>query len=180
MKRDDYAIEQRIAEALQAAIGVRGTAEVPAGAGPETDRSAERAAAAIDSLPWGLEGLIRPSAASSSSWRDVAASLNPLIGGLLRLFGGGGATDTPRLPPAARPEPARYEAGFERGGKGLFLADYDLYGRMRPAGSLAAAPIVVQVDAMDSRSFMERAPEIAEALRRVLLESDGIRTVLDE
>jgi hypothetical protein len=40
--------------------------------------------------------------------------------------------------------------------------------------------VVVQVDALDSRSFLERAPEIAEALRKALLESDGIRAVLDE
>lgn len=180
MRRDDYGIEQKIAEALRAAAGRHATAEAAAGAGQEGERASEIAAGVIDSLASRLEGLIRPAAAPSSSWREAAASLNPLIGGLLRLFGGGGAEEAPRLPLAVRPEPARYEAAFERGSQGLFLADYDLYGRVRPAGGLAAAPIVVQVEAMDSRSFAERAPEIAEALRKVLLESDGIRTVLDE
>lgn len=180
MKLDEFGIERRIAEALEAAVGGRGKAEATGGARSESEKRSESLAGAIDSLASRLEALVRPAAAPASSWIDLAGGLNPLIGGLLRLFGGSGPTEAPRLPLAARPEAARYEAGFERGTPGVFLADYDLQGRIRPADRLPAGPIVVQVEAMDSRSFMERAPEIAEALRKVLLESGGLRAVLDE
>lgn len=183
MRFDDFEIERRLAEALGAAAGRRGSAveslaEAALGSGGVRPAQ-ESAAAAVSALAARLESLARPAAPSVSSWQEAAASLSPILGGLLRLFGGSEPETPPPLPPAARPEAVRYEAAYEPGRTGLFLVDRDAYGRLRPGGPLTA-PVVVQVDAIDSRSFMERAPEIAEALRKALLESDGIRGVLDE
>jgi len=185
MRRDDFAIESRIAEAVQAAAGLRtGNWESQADAivGSQTGSTVEgeRIAALVSSLVSRLDGLIRPAAVSSSPWRDTAASLNPLIGGLLRLFGGGGPESAPQLPKAPRPETFRYQAAYEEGKDGVFVVDRDQSGLLRRVTAPAPTQVVVRVDALDSRSFLERAPEIAEALRKVLLESDGLRTVLDE
>ncbi|MCS7042142.1 MAG: hypothetical protein NZR01_05065 [Bryobacteraceae bacterium] len=185
MKSEDFEIDRRLAEAVQAAAGRRSAkaetiAEAILASRPGAGEGGDSPTRLIDALTARLEELVRPVAAPSSSWQVAAAGINPLIGGLLRLFGGGNSHVTLQLPAAARPEASRYEAAFEPSGQGIFLTDRDQFGRMRPAGSLAAAPIVVQVDAIDSRSFLERAPEIAESLRKILLESDGIRAVLDE
>ncbi|MGC8883490.1 MAG: hypothetical protein ACP5UT_11700 [Bryobacteraceae bacterium] len=185
MRRDDFAIEARIAEAVQAAAGRRARngenlAEAVAGSQVRPTDEGEQIAAVVGSIVSRLDGLIQPAASPSSAWRNAAASLNPLIGGLLRLFGGGGEEPAPQLPLAPRFKTVRYEAAYEEGKEGVFLVDRDQSGTLRRAAVPATTQVVVQVDALDSHSFLERAPEIAEALRKVLLESDGIRAVLDE
>lgn len=185
MRRDDFAIESRIAEAVQAATGLRtGNWESQADAIVESRTGSalegERIAAVVSSLVSRLESLIRPASVPSAPLRDAAASLNPLIVGFLRLFGGGEPESAPQLPMAPRPETFRYQAAYEEGKDGVFLVDRDQSGLLRRVTAPAPTQVVVQVDALDSRSFLERAPEIAEALRKVLLESDGLRTVLDE
>jgi hypothetical protein len=67
--------------------------------------------------------------------------------------------------------------GFARDG-GYFSVDRDVTGQMRAMRSSASPAVIVHVEAMDSRSFLERTPEIAEALKRVLLESEGMQSVL--
>jgi hypothetical protein len=62
--------------------------------------------------------------------------------------------------------------------------DRDEAGRARVVESRveggAASQVVVQVQAMDSRSFLDHRDEIASAVRQALMESHGLGTVLSE
>lgn len=184
MKREELAIEARIAEAVRAAAGVWRTgsaasqAEAATGRDAEAGGPAERLATAFGDLVSRLDVLARPAVtALEGGWKGVVSNLNPILGGLLRLFGGG-EPEAPALPAAAvRPAAARFELGYESGREGYFLVDRDERGMVR-AGSPAGPPtVVVNIDTIDSRSFLERTPEIAEAVKRVILEAEGMRGI---
>lgn len=184
MRRDDFEIEGALREALRAAVRgsggpVESLAEAALADGSGLGRTGETLAGVFSGIMSQLENLARPAAAPSATWASAAAGVNPLLGGLLRLFGGSGQESTPQLPLAPKPETLRYEAAYERDQAGIFLVDRDESGMIRRADPPRAPAVIVHVEAMDSRSFVERAPEIAEVLRKVLLESDGLRTVLD-
>jgi len=187
MKLGDFEIEARLAEAVSAAAGRlrRSPGEGQDGESRSNTGQVQREAESLTGALWGivsrLDGLTASGARSgASSWADAVGGLNPVLGGLLRLFGGSGEEDAAVLPPVVKPTKARYEAGYTRGQEELQLVDRDAWGAVRPAGTIGAPSVVVHVDAIDSRSFLERAPEIAEAMRKALLESEEIRAVLSE
>jgi len=187
MKLGDFEIEARLAEALSAAAGQW---RKSSGDGQEVEfsnntRQAQREAESLTGALWGvvsrLDGLATSAGrAGANSWADTVGGLNPILGGLLRLFGGAGEEEAAALPPAMRAGKTRYEAGFAGGPDELQFVDRDAWGAVRPAGPVAAPSVVVHVEAMDSRSFLDRAPEIAEAMRKALLESEEMRAVLKE
>ncbi|WP_321474481.1 hypothetical protein [uncultured Paludibaculum sp.] len=110
-------------------------------------------------------------AASWVSW------VNPLVGGLMSLFGGGSDETPAALVPFVMPAKQKYDVAFSENGGGLMMPlDRGEDGRVRSA----EANVVVQVEAMDSRSFVDRAPEIAQAVKRALLESQGLSGVMQE
>lgn len=184
MKREDLEIEDRIAEALSAAAGGAGKtsatqAEALLGLEGEGKSAAGGAGIAFSELVSRLEALTRPAASAGvGGWQGLVSNLNPILGGILRLFGGGGDEPTVSLPAAVRPATARYDLGFAGGDSGYYFVDRDAAGAVRAVRPSGSPAVVVQVDAMDSRSFLERTPEIAEALRRALLESEGMQSVL--
>mgnify|MGYP001346183237 CR=1 FL=1 len=184
MKREDLKIDDRIAEALSAAAGNSGKAaaiqgEGDLGLGREDVTATAGVGTALAELALRLEGLAKPAAtAGAGGWQGLVSNLNPILGGILRLFGGGGEEPVVSLPMAARPTTARYDMGFAGGDSGYFYMDRDAAGGLRTVRPSNQPAVVVQVEAMDSRSFLERTPEIAEALRRALLESEGMQSVL--
>jgi len=114
---------------------------------------------------------------------STGIGMSPLIGGLLRLFGGGGGTsEAPAFAPYAPPEAARIEAGFSpaRGGR-VYEVDYGAGGQPR-AGEEAKAvnqpQVSILVQALDSRSFLDRSDEIARAVREALLHSHSLNDVM--
>jgi len=101
--------------------------------------------------------------------------LSPLISGLIGLFGGGKAETPPPLVVYAPPAAVNYEADFSRSA-GL-AATYSNGG----SGSVVSAPqITVQVQAMDSRSFLDHREEIARAVREAMLNSHALNDVVNE
>lgn len=112
----------------------------------------------------------------------VIANLNPIVAGLMKIFGGVGREETVQtLTKIERPEAVRYQGGVsERTGWGMGEIDYSASGMPRAAGSGGQAPIVVQVQAIDSRSFLDHRDEIASAVRQALLESHGLGDVMRE
>jgi hypothetical protein len=150
------------------------------GAGaPETAPSRSTAGSWSDMIPKAVSGLLTPGIGSAGLSRvGLLSNLNPFLGGILRLFGGGSEKAPRELTAAQRPGPARYELGIGGGESNYFFIDRDASGAPRAAGPTVAPTVVVQVEAMDSRSFMERTPEIAEALKRALLESEGMQNFL--
>ena len=131
----------------------------------------------------------------------------PLIVGLLGLFGGGGTPAPPALVKYAMPDPIYFE-GADTGSDAIG-ADYDQMGMPRaysaaPVGASArasgmAAPggsgasgvpsgpsgapapqITVNVQAMDSQSFLDHRSEIARAVRDAMLNSNSINDVVND
>lgn len=181
MKREEMEFEARIAEAVRAAAGGRRSgfteSQVETAAGTDAGASGkiEGAAAKLGELLLRLDALARPVAsATQTGWQGMVTSWNPILAGLLRLFGGG--QETAAVPPeAVRPAAARLDVGYRNGGDGYFQVDRDASGIVRAGFPVGAPAVVVNIDAIDSRSFLERTPEIAEAVKRVILEAEGMK-----
>ncbi len=107
--------------------------------------------------------------------------LSPLISGLLSAFGGGGDPSAPpALLPFLRPAPVRLNAGISAEvGATPFAVDFGQGGGPRPV-NLAPAQITVQVQAMDSRSFLDHSHDIARAVRQAMLETTVLNDVIRE
>jgi hypothetical protein len=110
----------------------------------------------------------------------------PLITGIAKLIGGS-KTETATSPATAYawPAPLRVEAGI--GGVGG--VSYDANGVPRfdtrrvsetPLPTRWAPEINIQVQAIDSRSFMDHSEEIARAVREAMLESHMLSDVVSE
>ena len=141
----------------------------------------------------------------ASTVLESGLGMVPLIVGLLGLFGGGG-TPTPTLEKYAMPDRLYFE-GADTGGD-MSDADYDQMGMPRtysaatdgtspqtsgtasPGGSsgsavpsgpsgAGAAQITVNVQAMDSQSFLDHSNEIAQAVRAAMLNSNSINDVVN-
>ena len=110
--------------------------------------------------------------------------MNPIAGLIAGLFAGR-SDESEAAPPVAsylRPESLQLEAGFDgTNNPAIGAVERQEGGHFRPTAiANAGAQVVVQVQAMDSQSFLDHTPEIAEAVKRALLESNGLRDVLGE
>jgi hypothetical protein len=107
--------------------------------------------------------------------------LAPLISGLAGLFGGGSDASAPAALPAYMPPlPIHLDAGFSEAGGGAFGVDSAQGGSPRAVSSAPAAQITVQVQAMDSRSFLDHSQDIAMAVRQAMLETTVLNDVIRE
>jgi hypothetical protein len=109
----------------------------------------------------------------------LGGSLSPIIGGLLSLFGGGGS-QTPAAPaPFRLPTPVQYNAGLTAGSTGQVAPISSAAGgQPRPQASNPAPQVTVQVNAMDSQSFLDHSADIANAVRQALLSSNSLSDVI--
>ena len=138
----------------------------------------------------------------ASTVLESGLGMVPLIVGLLGLFEGGG-TPAPTLEKYAMPERQYFEGADT--GSDTSDADYDQMGMPRtysaaPDGTTAqtggtaspgstssgsaasgggAAQITVNVQAMDSQSFLDHSNEIAQAVRAAMLNSNSINDVVN-
>ena len=136
----------------------------------------------------GATGGSSSSGSIGSTLLDVFAgglSLSPLISGLASLFGGGGGNSTSgssTLPLArfALPPSIQAHAGVSENGGQPFAVDNPQGGFPRAAPVQAAAHITVQVQAMDSQSFLDHSADIAMAVRQAMLESSVLNDVVRE
>jgi hypothetical protein len=109
--------------------------------------------------------------------------LSSMISGLTNLFGGGdSASAPPSLAPYVRPLPIHLDAGFsDATGGSAFGVDAAQGGTPRAlTGGGAPAQITVQVQALDSQSFLDHSNEIAMAVRQAMLETTVLNDVLRE
>jgi hypothetical protein len=184
MRNGEIDVKRVLEEAVSAALGPAGALEsqpwpapelVADGEGPQ---AAAREAGTVESAlgwpgtSWSSLAPLAPAGTGGSGAADVVSWLNPLVGGLLGLFGGGDEAGQTALPKAVRPARIKYEAGFAGENSELVEIDRDERGQARPAAQ--AAQVVVNIEAMDSRSFLDRTPEIAEAVKRALLETESL------
>ena len=130
--------------------------------------------AAVQSLGSSTQGL-----GGALGW---LTTLNPVLG-LLRLFGGGGGrTEAVELPRYEAPARVSYLGGISaESGWAVKEADYGAGWQARGMeGERTPAQVTVQVQAMDSRSFLDHRDEIAAAVRQALLESHSLGDVMGE
>jgi hypothetical protein len=129
--------------------------------------------------------------------------LVPLVQGIFKLFGSGGAAeDPPVLNKYQAPAPVRVDAALWDGVVGA--ADYDQSGALRryapsstqesgrPTGvsdrversqqqlSTPQQVVNVTVQAMDSQSFLDHSQEIARAVREAMLNTSSLNDVVSE
>jgi hypothetical protein len=200
------ALEELVAaaEALAAAGAAAERTEPAAGAarliGVTAGAAVKRAEAKSESAATGwaesIAGqLLRP-VTSFAPAQSVLGSLAPggggsfgggllksLVSPLFRLFSFGGGDDAPQtveLPRYFKPPRQVHSLAIRPADDFLFQAsDFDSTGRARPVAA-SAPQIVVQVNAMDSRSFVDHSQEIADAVKRAVLESNSLGDLIRE
>jgi hypothetical protein len=109
--------------------------------------------------------------------------LGPIVSGLMSLFGGNSNNQTPApLAKFALPPKVDYQGGLQASSTGG--VDYGQNGQPRSttpaASSQSQQQIIVNVSAMDSRSFLDHSGDIANAVRRAMLESSSLNDVIGE
>lgn len=190
MKDRDDSTQNLLEELLEQAVR-EGKLEAPLAVELRAEREQQPAARALgviqdlgNTLSGPVSSMVNQAAGKSgTSWLKW---LNP-IAGVISLFTGRKKEEelpapvmSPRLPKRS------VEYGLVASEGGVFLGtDRDEAGRARMVenrveGAAAASQVVVQVQAMDSRSFLDHRDEIASAVRQALMESHGLGTVLRE
>jgi hypothetical protein len=106
--------------------------------------------------------------------------LAPLVSGLAGLFGGGDSSTPAALPTYMAPLPIHLDAGFREGGGGAFGVDTAQGGAPRAMSNSSSPQITVQVQAMDSQSFLDHSGDIALAVRQAMLQSNVLNDVIRE
>lgn len=107
--------------------------------------------------------------------------LGPIISGVMDLFGGESNQTETSITKYALPSPVSFAAGLQNGT--LTGADYGADGlprAMNAGSSTPAQQVTVNINTIDSRSFLDHSNEIASAVRRAMLESSSLNDVIGE
>lgn len=105
-------------------------------------------------------------------------SVSPLLSGILSLFGGGGSSSPPPLTPFYLPPTINFQAANATAAAGPQLPGADFNQGGQPRAMTPAAQITVQVQTMDSRSFLDHSNDIAQAVRDAMLHMHSINDVI--
>lgn len=108
----------------------------------------------------------------------LSGGILPLVSGLFSAFSG--SSDTSQQNPIVKfalPSSVSAEAGLTNSGN-VTLIDRNENGNVRPVN--AGTHITVQVQALDSRSFMDRSDDIARAVRDAMLHSSSLNDVIQD
>jgi hypothetical protein len=107
--------------------------------------------------------------------------LSSVIGGLVGLFGGSGNSTPAPLVKFALAPMVSYQGG-QAGGPGGQVApvDYGQSGQPRTVVQSSPAQVNIQVNAMDSKSFLDHSDEIAQAVKKAILNSSSLNDVISD
>jgi hypothetical protein len=106
------------------------------------------------------------------------SSLSPLLGGLLSLFGGGGQTLAAPLP-FLLPAPVQSQAGLTSSAPGQVVpVSYGETAQPRAQSANTTPQVTIQVNAMDSQSFLDHSGDIAMAVKHAILNSSSLNDVI--
>jgi hypothetical protein len=109
-----------------------------------------------------------------------ALKMMPLVSGVIGLFGGGKQEEPPPLEAYLPPPAVHLEGEVSRAEGGEAYAwELEQYAR-RGTAPRPAPQITVQVQALDSRSFLDHSAEIAQAVREAMLNSHALNDVVSE
>lgn len=117
--------------------------------------------------------------AASSFLGGGLSSLSPLIGGIMSLFGGGGGQTLAVPLPFMLPAPVQSQAGLTGSAPGSVApVSYGETGQPRAQSSGASPQVTIQVNAMDSQSFLDHSDDIAMAVKQAILNSNSLNDVI--
>ncbi len=118
----------------------------------------------------------------ASMFTGGALSLSPILTGIMSLFGSGGSSAPGPLTPFYLPPTINFQAANAPSGSTSQLpgADFGQTGDPRVMSQASAPQITVQVQAMDSQSFMDRSQDIAQAVRSAMLNMHSINDVITD
>lgn len=110
-----------------------------------------------------------------------ALSMNPIVSGLMSLFGGSGSATATTPTKFALPNSLDLQAVVS-GTQGMTPVSYGENGLPRPATPTATQQqqVTVNIQAMDSRSFLDHSSDIADAIKQALLNSHSLNDVIGE
>jgi hypothetical protein len=120
----------------------------------------------------------------ASSLTGGVLSLSPILSGLMHLFEGGGSSTPPPLVNFSLPPRLSFQDA-NTPGAGFSAVDYNQSGGPRAINSSAGASqpapqVTIQVQAMDSRSFMDHSQDIAKAVREAMLNMHSLNDVISD
>lgn len=117
--------------------------------------------------------------AASSFLGGGLSSLSPLVGGLLSLFGGGGGQTLAVPSPFILPASVQSETGLTGSVPGQVTpVSYGATGQPRAKSGGGSAQVTIQVNAMDSQSFIDHSDDIANAVKQAILNSNSLNDVI--
>lgn len=123
-------------------------------------------------------------AKTASRWLGGGLSVTPLVSGLLRLFRGSKPEPPPALPVYLRPAALNLQATTSSSsGDRLHPVDYDQSGlprRIQPPVPSHGPQVTVQIQAIDSQSFLDHRDQIARAVREAMLNAHSLNDVVNE
>ncbi len=152
----------------------------------------------LDKLNENTQALVQNTSAKSSGSSSAAGSIGsaasslfgsvlglaPIFKGLFDLFSGGNSQTAQPLVPFSLPPSIQYAGAVGQGG-GVTPVDYGQNGSARPlngpggsSSQQATQTVQIQVNAMDSRSFMDHSDDIARAVRQAMLHSNTLNDVI--
>jgi len=107
------------------------------------------------------------------------SSLSPLLGGLLSLFGGGGGQTLAAPLPYMLPAAVQSQAGLTGSAPGQVVpVSYSETGQPRAQSANTSPQVTIQVNAMDSQSFLDHSDDIAMAVKHAILNSSSLNDVI--
>jgi hypothetical protein len=165
--------------------------------------AANASPAAAGERTTGLEGLIRTAAEGygersatsllsgerTASWPGTlgktllnGVTLSPIWRGIGKLFGLGGSNKAEPAPLPRFTMPRRQQLELGLNGDAISGVRFESGGRLTTLAPEQKSPqqVVVQVQALDSQSFLDRSDLVASAVRKALLESHGLADVVNE
>ena len=117
---------------------------------------------------------------AASSFFGGGLAVSPIITGLLSLFGGDKSRTLSPLAPFSLPPTINYQGGLATSTSQVVPVSYGTGGQPRSLSQPQMQQVTVQVQAMDSRSFLDHSDDIAKAVRQAILQSNSLNDVITD
>ncbi len=125
---------------------------------------------------------VKDRASAARNPLNLGSIVSPVVTGLIKLFRRKQETPPETLPLFRLPEAVSVDAGFSRTGGGLtgLALGADGLPRPVPAPAAPAPQVTINVQAMDTRSFLDHSGDIARAVREAMLNTHSINDVVND
>lgn len=130
-----------------------------------------------------VAGTVSSVIGGGSGWLNLAGGLGAAVSGISKLFSQDKKEPAVEVIPYVQPAPVRIEAALPQGDlSGFSNVAYGQDGLVRslPSPTAVSPQITVQVQTMDSRSFLDHSDDIARAVRNAMLNMHSVNDVMAE